>query len=441
MIAKDQMHARLVFFVAIDVVQPLSAVDLQMVVAVAREVEVERAAKHTFVGRHPLHTGARCQLQRFFRDAAFRRPQALRTHTEKLLVRIERTLDLQRGIVGMLETPRRQRQSRRRLRARIRIAEQRQNRMIERRCRKLDRSALRRLCIRGQNLRQHLALFRDDQLLILAREVFALLHQCRDVGIRKEKLVKPRQLRQHLQICVIARNEVRLGSLGPRAGRVIPVPQVAIARIAPNHVHRVRLKQILQRESALGGVELARRLSHHVEERIVRLAGDIVLNLRHQRRHQIEVLMDARELVQQLDHAVIVLQRMQPHPRQAILARHHVFVKRLMHVPQQHQPNLRRICRGTRVTHGRNLRQQVYQRLRCGNRQSFEPRATSCCCSQLAARGFFRVRMRFVVHVHHVLHGQLRVALCGREPLVAEHLLNRAQVSAFLQHVRTKGMT
>ena len=43
--------------------------------------------------------------------------------------------------------------------------------------------------------------------------------------------------------------------------------------------------------------------------------------------------------------------------------------------------------------------------------------------------------MRLIVNTDQVLHRQLRVALGGRESLVAEHFLNGAQVSAFFQHV------
>src|ERR1039458_10561367 len=51
-----------------------------------------------------------------------------------------------------------------------------------------------------------------------------------------------------------------------------------------------------------------------------------------------------------------------------------------------------------------------------------------------------RVRMGAVVDLHHVFDGELRVALRGREALMAEHLLDRAQVGAFLQHVSAEGM-
>src|SRR5271157_3848023 len=51
-----------------------------------------------------------------------------------------------------------------------------------------------------------------------------------------------------------------------------------------------------------------------------------------------------------------------------------------------------------------------------------------------------RVWMRAVVHLHHVLDRKLSVSLRGRQALVAEHLLDGAQVSALLQHVRAEGV-
>lgn len=51
-----------------------------------------------------------------------------------------------------------------------------------------------------------------------------------------------------------------------------------------------------------------------------------------------------------------------------------------------------------------------------------------------------RPRMGLIVDLQHVLHGELGVTLRGRKPLVAEHLLNGAEVCAFLQHVGAESM-
>src|SRR6266567_7102718 len=51
-----------------------------------------------------------------------------------------------------------------------------------------------------------------------------------------------------------------------------------------------------------------------------------------------------------------------------------------------------------------------------------------------------RSRMRLIVYRQQMLHRKLRVSLRGRESLMAEHLLDGAQVGAFLQHVRAERM-
>jgi hypothetical protein len=48
--------------------------------------------------------------------------------------------------------------------------------------------------------------------------------------------------------------------------------------------------------------------------------------------------------------------------------------------------------------------------------------------------------MGLIVDALHLAGGELGVALRGGEALVAEHLLDGAQVGAFLQHVRAEGV-
>ncbi len=49
--------------------------------------------------------------------------------------------------------------------------------------------------------------------------------------------------------------------------------------------------------------------------------------------------------------------------------------------------------------------------------------------------------MRLVIHPLNLTHRQLRITLRSREPLMPQHLLDRAQISALLQHVRPEGMS
>ena len=48
--------------------------------------------------------------------------------------------------------------------------------------------------------------------------------------------------------------------------------------------------------------------------------------------------------------------------------------------------------------------------------------------------------MRSIIDLQHVLHGELRVTLRGRQAFVAEQFLNGAKIGAFLQHVSSKSM-
>ena len=76
----------------------------------------------------------------------------------------------------------------------------------------------------------------------------------------------------------------------------------------------------------------------HGEKRILRRSRNVILNLRDQRGHQIEVLVNIGKLVQQLHHPVIILERVQPRPRQTVFARHQILVKRLVLMPEKNQP-------------------------------------------------------------------------------------------------------
>ncbi len=92
------------------------------------------------------------------------------------------------------------------------------------------------------------------------------------------------------------------------------LPQLAVARVTPNQVGGIRLKKILQGKLALGKRQLLSRLGGHAQKRILCRSGNVVLDLHHQRRHNIEVLMNIRKFVQQFDHAVIIFESVQSDP-------------------------------------------------------------------------------------------------------------------------------
>ncbi len=114
-----------------------------------------------------------------------------------------------------------------------------------------------------------------------------------------------------------------------------PLQQLPVARIPPNHVRVIRLKKILQRELPLFLRQILGRLGRYVQKRILRRPRNVILNLRDQRRHQIEVLVYIGKLLQQLHHAVIILQTVQAYPGHAILAGHQILIERLVLMPEK----------------------------------------------------------------------------------------------------------
>ncbi len=162
-----------------------------------------------------------------------------------------------------------------------------------------------------------------------------LRHQRRHVLLFQKKLVEPRNLRQHLQIGKILRLKIPLRPLRMVPMLPKPFPQLAVPRIPPNHVQRIRLKQILQREPPLVQRQILRRLGRDAQERILRRPRHVILNLHHQRRHQIKVLVNVGKFIQQLHHAVVIFERVQPRPRQTVLSRNQILIKRLVLVPQK----------------------------------------------------------------------------------------------------------
>ena len=114
------------------------------------------------------------------------------------------------------------------------------------------------------------------------------------------------------------------------------VPQLPVARISSNQIYRIGLEEILQCEMTFVRIEISCRLGRNLEERVASSAGHVVLYLGDQRRDKVEGLVNVGKLVQQLDHAEVVLERVQSHPGQPVVAGDQVLVKRLMLVPQNY---------------------------------------------------------------------------------------------------------
>ena len=153
-IAEDHVHRGRAVLVAIDVVKLLGQI-ARAAVRCRPAQRIIRCCVPARLRRSPSTARPAVRdRQCFFRDAALRRPHSLRTHAENLLVQVETAPQLLARIFRMAKPVLWQRQAGRRNRTGVGIAKQRQNRMIERRRRNLDRSLLRRRGMRRQNSAQ-----------------------------------------------------------------------------------------------------------------------------------------------------------------------------------------------------------------------------------------------------------------------------------------------
>src|SRR5258708_34670402 len=83
------------------------------------------------------------------------------------------------------------------------------------------------------------------------------------------------------------------------------------------------------------GRELASVTTAQVEEEVHRLRLSVILDLRQERRHEVEGAADLRVAVEQGRHLVVVLGTAKPDPRQEIGRGEVVLVIRLVHVPDK----------------------------------------------------------------------------------------------------------
>src|SRR6185437_172738 len=106
--------------------------------AIAPESDVARSSKNAFVRGKPAEAQFRGDVQSLVGNGAFRRPQSRRRRAESLLVIATRAKQLFLRVFGKTE----RRDERRRVRIRdardLRITQQRQYRVVERRSRDFD---------------------------------------------------------------------------------------------------------------------------------------------------------------------------------------------------------------------------------------------------------------------------------------------------------------
>ena len=95
------------------------------------------------------------------------------------------------------------------------------------------------------------------------------------------------------------------------------------------------MEEVLDAERPLVLGQQVRRLETDLQMAIPGVFARERVELDEQGRDQVERRLHAGELAQQRHHPPVILEAVQPHPRQDVLARHQVLVERLVHVPQQ----------------------------------------------------------------------------------------------------------
>ena len=120
---------------------------LDLPAAVARESDPERSRQDQLVGRHPLKTGAGDERNDGVGDRSFRRPQTGRAMAEQPLVAGRRPGQLLRRIVGTHESLPRHPRVGMGSEVDVGVAQERQDRVVERRGRQFDAPCRRQLAV------------------------------------------------------------------------------------------------------------------------------------------------------------------------------------------------------------------------------------------------------------------------------------------------------
>ncbi len=196
MIAKNHRHQGPVLLHQVRLIKfgrpqvPLSLFDL-----------IQGPLQDRFVGCQPLDPLPGDQRNDLLRDRPFRRPHPLRPAAKPLFVKLDRHFDLSGSISRMLESGFRQLDTRQRFPGDIGIAEERQDRVIERGRGQLDLPPLAQLPVLGNDLAHHFELLGDDRAFVFRGKVFPLGDQTLDhrVLVPVDK-TEPGQVEPDLQV-------------------------------------------------------------------------------------------------------------------------------------------------------------------------------------------------------------------------------------------------
>src|SRR6267143_6776828 len=86
MVAEKQIHTSVCILVAMNRIEPLRPIRIQITISVAREIYPQTPSQNAFVGRYPLHSKPMRNRQYLFGNAALRRPHPLRPQPKHFFV-------------------------------------------------------------------------------------------------------------------------------------------------------------------------------------------------------------------------------------------------------------------------------------------------------------------------------------------------------------------
>ena len=115
--------------------------------------------------------------------------------------------------------------------------------------------------------------------------------------------------------------------------------QLAKARITVKQV-AIDLERVAQQALAVSGGQLLGGLEGDLVSALVGRISRILLKLHDEGRDQVERDVDRRKILEHRNHAPVVLQGVQAYPGHAVVILSQVLVKRLVHVPQEHEVGL-----------------------------------------------------------------------------------------------------
>jgi hypothetical protein len=272
--------------------------------------------QYAFIGSHPSEPEPGHDTCDIVGYRTFRRPQSLRVSAEPLIHEFARPPKLLLRILGKPEYD-----------GHISIVDltvdqQRKYWMIERRRGYLDGSFILTSTIFRYHVANGFQYKTAERNFVGLIEPASLLNQL----LRPSILIHPGQGPPHLDIAKI---------LFAVSERIAPFVKFEVSGIRLQHGCHRNGKEPLSNHRALGMAQVRGRLECKIQHFVPCLIARILLQLQHQRRNEVERLMNLRKFARKRGHSKVILRGMQVSPGHHISISNDIFVERLMHVPQE----------------------------------------------------------------------------------------------------------